>query len=128
MHLNVPISPGELLDKLSILEIKSERIRDAKKLDHVRHELGLLRATWADSPFAGRDIAALVAELKRVNETLWDIEDRIRERESEGRFDEGFVELARAVYRTNDRRAAIKRELNTTLGSEIQEEKSYSAY
>jgi hypothetical protein len=128
MHLNVQTSPGEFLDKLTILEIKAERISDPAKLANVQRELDQLRASWAASPLAGHDVAQLVARLKAVNVTLWEIEDRIREHEAEQRFDEGFVELARAVYRTNDRRAALKRELNLALGSDLLEEKSYSEY
>lgn len=126
--LLVQTSPGEFLDKLTILEIKSERMTDAAKLANVRRELELLRATWAASPLAARDVSALVAQLKQVNEALWDIEDRIRDQEAAGTFGAEFVELARAVYRTNDRRAAIKRELNVALGSELVEEKSYKPY
>jgi len=128
MLLNVQTAPGEFLDRLTILEIKAERIRDAAKLANVKRELELLRATWAESPLSKRDVARLVAELKAVNETLWEIEDRIRRKEAERAFDSDFVELARSVYRTNDRRAAIKRELNVALGSEILEEKSYTPY
>ena len=128
MLLNVQTAPGEFLDRLTILEIKSERIRDAAKLANVRRELELLRATWAESPLSKRDVSRLVAELKTVNETLWEIEDRIRHKEAEKAFDSDFVELARSVYRTNDRRAAIKRQLNVALGSEILEEKSYTPY
>ena len=128
MPLSVPTSPGEFLDKLTILELKASRIADPGKLANVRRELELLRAAWAASPYARRDVAALVASLKQVNETLWDVEDRLRAHEAEGRFDAEFVALARSVYRTNDRRAAIKRELNDTLGSELREEKSHPAY
>lgn len=128
MLLDVKTSPGEFLDKLTILEIKSERMSDAAKLANVRRELELLHATWAASPLAARDVSALVAELKQVNERLWEIEDEIREHEAAQRFDARFIELARAVYRTNDRRAAIKRELNVALGSELIEEKSYKEY
>ena len=128
MHLNTPTSPGEFLDKLTILEIKSERIADPAKLANVRHELDALRATWAASPLAARDVSALVARLKAVNQTLWDIEDRIRRHEADQRFDTTFIDLARAVYRTNDDRAAIKRELNVALGSDLLEEKSYTHY
>jgi len=128
MLLNVPTSPGEFLDKLSILEIKSERIADPAKLAHVTRELELLRSAWAASGLAERDVSALRAELKRVNQELWQIEDDIRAQEAGARFDDEFVRLARAVYRTNDRRAAIKRELNVQLGSEIVEEKSYTRY
>ena len=128
MHLDVQTSPGEFLDKLTILEIKSERMTDAAKLANVCRELDLLRATWAASPLAARDVSVLVGELKQVNEALWEIEDRIREHEAAKRFDAGFIELARSVYITNDRRAAIKRELNVALGSQLIEEKSYKAY
>ncbi len=128
MLLNVPTSPGEFLDKLTILEIKSERIADAAKLANVRRELEQFRAAWAGSPLAGRDVSRLLADLKAVNVTLWEIEDGIRRHEAERRFDEAFVELARAVYRNNDRRAALKRELNLALGSDLLEEKSYTAY
>lgn len=128
MHLSVQTSPGEFLDKLTILEIKAERMTDAGKLANVHRELELLRATWAASPLAARDVAALVAALKGVNEALWEIEDRIRAKEAARAFDGEFVELARSVYRTNDRRAALKRELNVALGSDLLEEKSYEEY
>lgn len=128
MLLSVQTSPGEFLDKLTILEIKSERMTDAAKLANVRRELELLRATWAASPLAGRDVADRVAALKAVNESLWETEDRIRLKEAAKSFDAEFVELARTVYRTNDRRAAIKRELNLALGSDLLEEKSYEGY
>jgi uncharacterized protein DUF6165 len=128
MHLDVPISPGEFLDKLTILEIKIERIADPGKLENVRKERDLLAATWAASPLAKADVSRQVAELKRVNEALWEIEDRIRVKESASAFDAEFVELARSVYHTNDRRAEIKRELNRLLASDLIEEKSYAAY
>jgi hypothetical protein len=128
MLLNVQTSPGEFLDKLTILEIKAERMSDPAKLENVRRELELLRATWADSPLSARDVSEPLARLKRVNESLWGIEDRIRDKEASRAFDHEFVELARSVYRTNDERAAIKRELNRLLGSELVEEKSYKAY
>jgi len=128
MHLSVQTSPGEFLDKLTILEIKAERMADPAKLANVRRELEMLRATWASSPLAGRDVASLVADLKGVNETLWEIEDRIRAKEAARAFDDEFIELARSVYRTNDRRAAIKRALNVALGSDLIEEKSYQRY
>jgi hypothetical protein len=128
MLLNVQTSPGEFLDKLTILEIKAERISDPAKLANVRRELELMRATWDASPLASRDVTALTAELLAANEALWDIEDRIRAKEAAKVFDAEFVELARSVYRTNDARAAIKRRLNVALGSELIEEKSYRAY
>jgi len=125
MAIRVDVSVGEFLDKLSILEIKSERIADPAKLAHVRRELETLRAAWAASPYATADLGDDYAELAALNRTLWDIEDRIRGMEAGGRFDAAFVELARSVYRTNDRRAAIKRRLNLRLGSDLVEEKSY---
>jgi hypothetical protein len=128
MLLNLQTAPGEFLDKLTILEIKSERMSDTSKLANVRRELELLRETWAASPLSVRDVAALVAQLKHVNVALWEIEDAIRAKEAAKAFDAEFVELARSVYRTNDRRAEIKRELNVALGSEILEEKSYRPY
>ncbi|MEP7027130.1 MAG: DUF6165 family protein [Candidatus Eisenbacteria bacterium] len=128
MHLNVPIAPGEFLDKLTILEIKIERIADPGKLENVRRELDLMRAAWAASAAAAADVAELVAELKRVNEALWEIEDQIRVYESQSDFGARFVELARSVYHTNDRRAEIKRAINVALSSDLIEEKSYADY
>jgi hypothetical protein len=127
-ELLVPISPGELIDKITILEIKSQRMTDAAKLHNVRTELSLLSDTWRASPFAATDIAAEWAALRDVNGKLWDIEDRIRDKERAGTFDAEFVELARAVYFTNDERAAIKKTINTRLGSALVEEKSYAEY
>ena len=128
VNLTVPISPGEFLDKLTILEIKAERITDPAKLENVRRELEALHVVWQASPLSSRDVRAQVDQLREVNAALWDIEDRIREKEAAKTFDAAFVELARSVYRTNDRRAAIKKELNLMLGSELIEEKSYSKY
>jgi hypothetical protein len=127
-ELLVPISPGELIDKITILEIKSERIQDAAKLHNVRTELALLTDTWKASPFSATDISADWNGLREVNAKLWDIEDDIRDKERAGDFGPGFIELARAVYFTNDVRAAIKRRINTALGSVLVEEKSYSDY
>jgi len=127
-ELLVPISPGELIDKITILEIKSQRMTDAVKLHNVRTELSLLSDTWRASPFSATDISAEWAGLRDVNAKLWDIEDRIRDKERDGRFDAEFVELARAVYFTNDERAAIKKQINTRLGSALVEEKSYADY
>jgi hypothetical protein len=128
MLLTLQTAPGEFLDRLTILEIKAERIADPAKLVNVQRELELMRKTWAASALSERDVWNRVSELKRVNESLWEIEDKIREKEAEHVFDESFIELARSVYRTNDRRAEIKRDLNVTLGSEILDEKSYQAY
>jgi len=127
-ELLVPISPGELIDKITILEIKSQRMSDAAKLANVRTELGLLTDTWRASPWAATDIGEEWAGLRTVNEKLWDIEDQIRDKERDGRFDAGFVELARAVYITNDERAALKKRINTRLVSALVEEKSYADY
>lgn len=126
--ITVEISPGELLDKISILEIKSERIGDAEKLANIRYELKSLQDTVPDQFAANPAMTRLMRDLKTVNEELWDIEDDIRDCESRKDFGETFVQLARSVYRTNDRRAAIKREINTLCGSAIVEEKSYTQY
>ncbi|MFQ6004240.1 MAG: DUF6165 family protein [Woeseia sp.] len=124
----VPISPGELLDKITILEIKSERIEDPQKVANVRHELGLLGKVWSESVDQDEVIADLHRQLKVINEELWEIEDDIRDEERHDRFGDRFVELARAVYVTNDKRAGAKKEVNLHLGSEIVEEKSYKDY
>jgi len=122
----VPISPGELLDKITILQIKSERIDDERKLANVRQELRILEDVWAASVDDDDVLAALRTELRTLNETLWEIEDHIREEERTASFGARFVELARAVYLTNDRRSRAKRSVNLHLGSELFEEKSYS--
>ena len=127
-EISVPISPGELIDKLTILEIKSARISDATKVANVRAELSLLQTTWSGSDYAQGDIAAEWAELRRINTQLWDIEDKIRDKELAKAFDQEFIDLARAVYVTNDERARVKREINTKLGSRIVEDKSYAKY
>jgi vacuolar-type H+-ATPase subunit I/STV1 len=124
----VPISPGELLDKITILRIKSARMGDAAKLANVRHELGLLEQTWAGAVPAGVELADEERALQEVNERLWDVEDRLRDLEAAKRFDEDFTSLARAVYFNNDERAAIKKRINTRLGSALVEEKSYRPY
>jgi hypothetical protein len=123
-----PISLGELIDKITILEIKAVRLGDPAKLANVRNELALLTAARRKLPLAGTNIEKLTAELKQVNEALWDIEDRIRDCERDQDFGPVFIELARSVYRTNDRRAALKREINLLAGSAIVEEKSYRSY
>ena len=124
----VEVAPGELIDKITILEIKAERIADPAKRANVAVELETLNGT-RDAAIAGDgEIARLTAALKGVNEELWVIEDDIRDCEAAGDFGPRFVELARAVYRTNDRRAALKREINLHLGSRLIEEKSYKPY
>ena len=120
----VPVSWGELLDKISILEIKAERIVAQPARANVEKELALLSSV-AGRLAAEPGLAGWKRELRQVNETLWEIEDRIREKEAASSFDAGFIELARAVYQTNDRRARIKREINLSLGSQLIEEKSY---
>jgi hypothetical protein len=127
-EIMVPISPGELLDKITILRIKSKRISDPAKLANVRVELEAPERTWDSSAYAAVDIASDVAALLAVNERLWTIEDEIRDQERAQAFDAQFVRLARSVYIENDERAAIKRRLNLRLGSSLIEEKSYADY
>ncbi|MEO6138910.1 MAG: DUF6165 family protein [Luteimonas sp.] len=124
----VPVSFGELLDKIAILQIKSERMIDPAKLANVRNELSALETTWLARPAGGTDIVALRAQLKAVNERLWVIEDDIRIKEKAGEFDDAFVQLARSVYFENDTRARIKKDINLALGSAYVEEKSYQDY
>jgi hypothetical protein len=127
-EISVPVSPGELLDKITILRIKSSRMSDVNKVANVRIELKVLEETWSASPYAKADIAADVTALLQVNERLWVIEDNIRDKERAQEFDADFIRLARAVYFENDERAAIKRRINAKLGSTIVEEKSYAEY
>ncbi len=124
----VPLSPGELIDKITILRIKSARISDAGKLANVRRELEALLRTWQAVRPAGDALAAEESALERVNAELWDIEDRIREHEAQRRFDADFIELARSVYLRNDERAAIKKRINLALDAALVEEKSYRPY
>ncbi|HET7757173.1 MAG TPA: DUF6165 family protein [Steroidobacteraceae bacterium] len=124
----VPVSPGELLDKITILRIKVARIQDAAKLANVKLELSLLEQIWKDAGAAAHDVALDERALENVNGQLWDIEDRIRDKEARQTFDREFIELARAVYICNDERAAIKKRINLQLGSRIIEEKSYKQY
>lgn len=126
--IKVPVSFGEVLDKITILEIKSERIKDEAKLKNVRLELDELSTTWNEAVQDPSAIADLRAQLKSVNEQLWEIEDDIRDQEAAQDFGPRFIELARAVYVTNDKRAAIKKEINLALGSRFVEEKSYQDY
>jgi hypothetical protein len=121
----IPVSPGELIDKLTILEIKSERMTDSEKLTRVRFELELLKKTLAESLIPEQVILPLRAELKAVNGKLWEVEDEIRRCERSGDFGERFIELARSVYRNNDIRAALKAEVNRRLNSSIFEQKEY---
>ena len=128
MSIHVAVSVGELLDKLTILRIKSERITDPDKLGNVQRELEALEATWTASPFSEHDLGTELEQLQRVNETLWEIEDQIRLKESRLEFDQEFIELARSVYLTNDERATVTREINVKVGSDLVGEKSYTEY
>jgi len=131
MQVTVPVSIGELLDKITILEIKAERIADAAKRANIERELALLNERCAtlglDRTKAKAEIARLIAELGQVNRRLWDVEDDLRRLETRKEFGRDFIELARSVYRENDRRAEIKRQLNRLTGSALIEEKSYSS-
>jgi len=127
-EIKVPISPGELLDKITILRIKAQRMSDPAKLSNVRLELRTLEETWGASTYAKIDIGADIDALGLVNERLWVIEDDIRDKERAQAFDAEFIRLARAVYIENDERAAIKRRINARLGSALVEEKSYRDY
>ena len=124
----VPVSFGELLDKIAILQIKSERMSDPAKLANVRNELSALDTTWGAHPASKQDIDALRADLKAVNERLWVIEDDIRLQEKAQAFDDEFIQLARSVYFQNDIRARVKKDINLALGSAYVEEKSYQDY
>lgn len=124
----VEIAAGELIDKMAILEIKLERIGDPSKLANVRREHGVLAEVYRNSVVETPQLVALAKELKQINAAIWAIEDEIRELERVKDFGERFVALARSVYQTNDRRAAVKREINAVLNSRLVEEKSYSAY
>lgn len=126
--IETPVSFGELIDKMTILQIKLQEIRDEAKLANVRNELELLETTWANHAASKTDIADETGRLLAVNKRLWDIEDRIRVKEKAQEFDNDFVQLARSVYFENDERAAVKREINVKLGSTLVEEKSYQDY
>ncbi len=127
-EIRVPISPGELLDKITILQIKSERIADPAKVANVTTELEMLEKVWREAVSDDEVIRDLSAELRKINEELWDIEDDIRDEERNKRFGDRFIELARAVYVTNDKRAEAKKKVNLHLNSSIVEEKSYQDY
>jgi len=126
--MTVPVSFGEVLDKITILEIKAERIADPEKVKNVRLELDELSANWNQVVQDQTAISNLRSQLKAVNGELWVIEDDIRDQEAAQDFGQTFIELARAVYVTNDKRAAIKKEVNLALGSRFVEEKSYQDY
>jgi hypothetical protein len=126
--IQTPVSYGELIDKMTILQIKLQEIKDDAKLANVRNELELLDATWKNDKASQTDIADESARLLAVNQRLWKIEDDIRMKERAQAFDQEFIQLARSVYIENDERAAIKREINVKLGSTLVEEKSYQDY
>ena len=128
MQLQVPVSVGEVLDKITILQIKLAHISDAAKRANIQNELDALLPLVAGDAFTTDQMQALMAELKSVNEALWDIEDDIREKEAAKSFDAEFIRLARAVYITNDKRAEIKKQINLATGSTLIEEKSYESY
>ena len=127
MIINTPISLGELIDKISILVIKEKKIKDEKKNNLIREELTLLRKTLNEAA-NNNSINNYLNQLIDVNSTLWQIEDEIRDCEKNKKFDQKFIELARSVYITNDRRAEIKLEINNKFGSKIVEVKSYTKY
>ena len=127
-NIHIPVSPGELLDKITILEIKAEQISDNERLRNVETELNLLVRAWEQSSVNNDSMRQLKQSLKVTNLELWAIEDRIRIKESQKEFDQEFVELARSVYLQNDKRAATKKEINVLLDSGIMEEKSYAQY
>lgn len=124
----IEVGPGELIDKITILNIKSERMSDAAKLANVRHELAVLEASRRANLQDSADLRRLEGDLKAVNEALWVIEDDIRQCEADKDFGPKFIELARSVYKQNDKRAAIKKEINLLTGSAIVEEKSYTEF
>lgn len=132
LNISVPVSPGELIDKLTILEIKSRRIKNDQKLKTIRYELNLLKAILNRLLSENKSISEKVntsrKKLLEINKKLWDIENQIREKESSGTFDNKFISLARAVYITNDKRSEIKNKINTLFGAAIKEIKEYSGY
>jgi hypothetical protein len=121
----IPGAIGELIDKITILEIKESRIDDAAKLRNIRFELALLRKLKAEAGLSGAKLDRMEAELRRANETLWSVEDALRACETRGQFDDDFTALARQVYASNDQRASLKKKINLLFGSAIVEEKSY---
>ena len=128
LQLLVPISVGELIDKITILQIKQKKAEDKDKLANVERELNELASTWEDSKPANMDFSELEKQLMQVNETLWEIEDQIRAKEAASLYDEEFIQLARSVYMQNDHRAALKKEINLLSGSTLVEEKLYQKY
>ncbi len=125
MSIDTPLPVGDFIDRLTILDIKSERVDDPVKLHNIERERTALRQIWSDSAYFGASIEGEERELKSVNAELWEVEERIRIKERRGEFDREFIALARSVYRLNDRRAQVKRAINLKLGSDLIEEKSY---
>ncbi|MDY6924654.1 MAG: DUF6165 family protein [Pseudomonadota bacterium] len=125
MLIRIPVSVGELFDKITILKIKAARLSDAGQLENVRRELEELEAVAKAAVTGSPALDELVARLQAINDGLWDVEDGKRAHEREGRFDADFVALARRVYKENDQRAALKREINRLTGSTLVEEKSH---
>ena len=132
MKIDAPISLGELMDKISILWIKKDKIIDKNKLNLIEDELNLLNKSITIIINKNKDrrieILSLIEGLKKINAELWDIEDKIRECERNKNFDQNFIELARSVYITNDKRSELKNEINLKFGSNIVEVKSYEKY
>ena len=127
-QINVPISPGELIDKITILEIKKKFIQDINKLNNINHEYDVLMKIYNDDISKVDGVEILKSKLKDINLTLWKIEDDIRDSERDKKFHKKFIELARSVYFTNDKRSKIKLEINVLLNSSLVEEKSYKDY
>ena len=127
-QINVPISPGELVDKITILEIKKEFIDDINKLKNINHEYDLLMQIYSNDVSQTDGVDSLKSKLKNINLSLWKIEDDIRDCERDKIFKERFVQLARDVYFTNDKRSKVKLEINLLLNSSLVEEKSYKDY
>ena len=128
MSVQIEVSYGELIDKITILEIKLERIADKSKQTNIQRELLILNQAWAKTSLSPDLVANERSELRSINEALWDIEDNIRHKEAAQSFDDAFIEIARSVYRTNDERSVVKRAINEKLGSHLVEEKSYQPY
>jgi len=132
MKFKIPVSPGELVDKITILEIKNKKIKNTEKLKLVKFELAQLNAALIKSGKIPTAVKTAVkkerAKLYTINLKLWNIEDRVRRKESIGKFDKEFIALARSVYITNDKRSAIKNAINNLYGSDVKEVKHYAAY
>ena len=128
MIILIPASVGELIDKITILQLKVERLSSREQLSNIQYELGLLTEVRAKHGIEGPEFEKKVAALKIINSALWEVEDLIRDCERRNDFRERFIELARSVYKLNDKRAAAKRDINSMFGSDITEEKSYTSY